>query len=153
MLTVLLENMSELIASLGDVVPLLLAVLAGGMVGLEREYANKPAGLRTNMLICVGSCLICLVSKEAGGPDITRIAAQIVTGVGFIGAGAILRIDQHITGVTTAATIWLVAAIGMALGFGMLGLGMGVAVFATIALFLLGKFELGMKDEDEASTD
>jgi putative Mg2+ transporter-C (MgtC) family protein len=85
------------------------------------------------------------MSKEIG-LDPSRIAAQVVTGVGFIGAGAILRIDQHITGVTTAATIWLVAAIGMALGFGYLTMGMTIAVFTTIALFMLGRFELGMAD-------
>ena len=132
----------------GPYISLGAAVLAGGMIGLEREWANKPAGLRTNLLICVGSCLICIVSQHAGGPDVTRIAAQIVSGVGFIGAGAILRINQHITGVTTAATIWLVAAIGMALGFGMIGLGLTVAIFSTIVLFILGRFELGMTDGD-----
>lgn len=125
--------------------PLLASVFAGAMIGLEREYANKPAGLRTNMLICVGSCLYCIMSVEVG-LDPSRIAAQVVSGVGFIGAGAILRIDQHITGVTTAATIWLVAAIGMALGFGYITMGLTVAVFTTIALFLLGRIELGMTD-------
>ena len=125
--------------------PLIASTFAGALVGLEREYANKPAGLRTNMLICVGSCLYCIMSVEVG-LDPSRIAAQVVSGVGFIGAGAILRIDQHITGVTTAATIWLVAAIGMALGFGYITMGLTVAVFATIALFLLGRFEFGMTD-------
>lgn len=132
--------------------PLLVSVLAGGMVGLEREYANKPAGLRTNMLICLGSCLYCIMSVEMG-LDPTRIAAQVVTGVGFIGAGAILRIDQHITGVTTAATIWLVAAIGMALGFGYITMGITVSVFTTIALFMLGRFELGMEDVKHEDSD
>ena len=131
--------------------PLIASVFAGGMVGLEREYANKPAGLRTNMLICVGSCLYCIMSVEMG-LDPTRIAAQVVSGVGFIGAGAILRIDQHITGVTTAATIWLVAAIGMALGFGYITMGLTVAVFATITLFLLGQFEFGMADVKNENT-
>lgn len=124
------------------------AVLAGGMVGLEREFANKPAGLRTNMMICVGSCLFAIMSLRIG-LDESRIAAQIVSGVGFIGAGAIMKIGSHITGITTAATIWLVAAIGMTLGFGFLGLGMSVAVFATATLFILGRFELGMKDDDD----
>jgi len=80
------------------------------------------------------------------GLDPSRIAAQVVSGVGFIGAGAILRIDQHITGVTTAATIWLVAAIGMALGFGHIGLGLSIAFLTTIVLFILGRFEFGMID-------
>jgi putative Mg2+ transporter-C (MgtC) family protein len=149
--------MLELLAILADILspawPLIAAVFAGGMVGLEREYANKPAGLRTNMLICVGSCLYCIMSVEIG-LDPSRIAAQVVSGVGFIGAGAILRIDQHITGVTTAATIWLVAAIGMALGFGYITMGLTIAFFTTIALFILGHFELGMADVNhEDSSD
>jgi putative Mg2+ transporter-C (MgtC) family protein len=149
--------MLELLAILADIMspawPLIAAVFAGGMVGLEREYANKPAGLRTNMLICVGSCLYCIMSVEIG-LDPSRIAAQVVSGVGFIGAGAILRIDQHITGVTTAATIWLVAAIGMALGFGYITMGLTIAFFTTIALFILGHFELGMADVNhEDSSD
>lgn len=154
LLTLGLELFRVLIEIAGPFIPLGAAVLAGAMVGLEREWANKPAGLRTNLLICVGSCLFSIISREAGGPDPTRIAAQIVSGVGFIGAGAILRMGAHITGVTTAATIWLVAAIGMAIGFGFVGLGLSIAFFTTISLFMLGRFELGMTDvEDEDSTD
>ncbi|RLB65594.1 MAG: hypothetical protein DRH08_07780 [Deltaproteobacteria bacterium] len=142
---ILLDLLYRLADVLSPAWPLIASVLAGAMVGLEREYANKPAGLRTNMLICVGSCLYCIMSVEVG-LDPSRIAAQVVSGVGFIGAGAILRIDQHITGVTTAATIWLVAAIGMALGFGHIGLGLSIAFLTTIVLFILGRFEFGMID-------
>lgn len=128
--------------------PLIASAVAGAIVGLEREWASKPAGLRTNMLICVGSCLYCIMSVEVG-LDPSRIAAQVVSGVGFIGAGAILRINQNITGVTTAATIWLVAAIGMAIGFGYISLGLTLAFFTTVALFLLGRVEIKVADDED----
>src|SRR5512140_1676985 len=99
---------------------LVLAAGLGGAIGLEREYRHKPAGLRTNMLIALGSALFAILSVEvgasAGSPD--RIAAQVVTGIGFLGAGAILRSGQNVHGLTTAATIWVNAAIGMAAGLG-----------------------------------
>src|SRR6266853_1344123 len=110
---------------------LLLAAALGGAIGLEREYRHKPAGLRTNMLIALGSALFSVMSVQlgsgAGSPD--RIAAQVVTGIGFLGAGAILRSGENVHGLTTAATIWVNAAIGMAVGAG----AWGVAV-ATTAL-------------------
>src|ERR1044071_1722461 len=99
---------------------LALAAGLGGAIGLEREFRHKPAGLRTNMLIALGSALFSVLSVEvgaaAGSPD--RIAAQIVTGIGFLGAGAILRSGANVQGLTTAATIWVNAAIGMAAGLG-----------------------------------
>ncbi|AII57909.1 magnesium transporter MgtC [Dehalococcoides mccartyi] len=100
---------------------ILLAVVLGGAIGYERERSGKAAGLRTNTLICVGSCLITLVSIYGfSETDISRIAAGIVTGVGFLGAGAILRQSEgHVEGLTTAATIWAVAGIGLAVGAGM----------------------------------
>src|SRR5207249_754105 len=96
-----------------------LAVLLGGAIGLEREYSGKPAGLRTNILICIGATLFTVLSlklAQGGGGDPARVAAQILTGVGFIGAGTILHTRGTVTGLTSAATIWVVAAIGMALG-------------------------------------
>jgi putative Mg2+ transporter-C (MgtC) family protein len=99
-----------------DVVTLLMAVVLGGCIGFEREVSSKVAGLRTNILICVGATLFTMASKKFGN-DPARIAAQIVSGIGFIGAGSIMRDGEHVTGLTTAATIWIVAAIGMALGF------------------------------------
>src|SRR2546426_500313 len=97
---------------------LCLATLFGGAIGLERELGGKPAGLRTNILICIGSMLYTKLSSAmaAGTADPTRIAAQIVTGVGFIGAGTILHARGAVVGLTSAATIWVVAAIGVALG-------------------------------------
>jgi len=102
---------------------LLLATVLGGAIGWEREHSQKPAGLRTNILICVAAALLTdlsvLAASSASGPsDPGRIAAQIVTGVGFLGAGTIIQAHGTVTGLTSAATLWVVAAIGMAVGFG-----------------------------------
>lgn len=123
---------------------LLLALVWGGIVGAEREYRSKSAGFRTMILIAVGSCLFTVLSGTIGGPgNPDRIAANIVTGIGFLGAGIIFRgNDGHISGVTTAATIWAVAAIGMALGAGhYLGAGFG-ALLLLLVLALLPYLEL-----------
>jgi putative Mg2+ transporter-C (MgtC) family protein len=102
-----------------DFIKILLAVLAGGLIGLEREFRDKAAGFRTIIFICLGATLFTIYSVQlAGDRDPTRIAASIVTGVGFLGAGVILRNGGRIMGLTTAATIWLTAAIGMGLGGG-----------------------------------
>ncbi len=105
------------------VVRLLAACVAGAIIGIERELHGKPAGLRTNVMICLGAALFTVLSIEMaaiGGriADPSRIAAQIVTGVGFLGAGAIIQLRGHVMGLTTAATIWLVASVGRALGAG-----------------------------------
>src|SRR6185369_10518774 len=111
-------------SSLDLMLRLLLAAGLGAAIGLEREYRRKPAGLRTNMLIAIGSALFTMVSFEvariSGTPD--RIAAQVVTGVGFLGGGAILRSGSTVHGMTTAATIWVNSAIGMAAGAGHMAL-------------------------------
>src|SRR5947209_17466984 len=123
---------------------LLLAAFLGGAIGLEREVHHKPAGLRTNLFICVGAAMFTVLSdKLAGayGGDHTRIAAQIIPGIGFIGAGSILHSRGSVTGLTTAATIFVVASIGMAVGGGLYL----PAIFATLVIFLaldvLGYFE------------
>jgi putative Mg2+ transporter-C (MgtC) family protein len=107
-------------APIDFIVRLLLAAGLGAALGLEREMRQKPAGLRTNMLIALGSALFSLVSiqlaRDGGAAD--RVAANIVTGVGFLGGGAILRSGRNVVGMTTAATIWVNAAIGMAAGIG-----------------------------------
>lgn len=119
---------------------MLLAVVCGGAVGLEREMRGKAAGLRTNILICVGATLFTQLSIEipTAGGDPGRIAAQIVTGVGFIGAGAILHSRGAVTGLTSAATIWVVAAIGVALGSGAVLEGVGVTLLLLFVLRGLG---------------
>ncbi len=108
-----------------------LAALLGGIVGWERERAGRPAGVRTHMLIVVGSTLMTDISINFGhGADPSRIAAQIVSGVGFLGAGTILRRGGEVKGLTSAASIWIAAAIGMAVGLG--GQFYAVAVVATV---------------------
>jgi len=127
-------------------VKLLLAVICGGAIGLEREATGKPAGLRTNILISVGATLITIVSarvaSETGDPG--RIAAQIVTGVGFIGAGSIIQARGAITGLTTAATIWAVAGIGIALGAGLPILAVSGTIVILGCLTLLRRFDPDM---------
>ena len=120
-----------------------VAVVLGGMIGLEREMRDKPAGFRTIILICVGACLFTIVSELAGLRDgeTTRISAQIVSGIGFLGAGAILRDRASVIGLTTAATIWAVAAVGMAAGYGFLGFAAVGAVTILVALFLFDAVE------------
>jgi putative Mg2+ transporter-C (MgtC) family protein len=111
---------------------LILAAFLGGIIGLERELKHRPAGLRTNMFICFGAAMFTVLSLElATGNEATRIASQIIPGIGFIGAGSILRDKGGVTGLTTAATIFVVASIGMACGGGLYGL----AIFATALIF------------------
>ncbi|HEV8650531.1 MAG TPA: MgtC/SapB family protein [Actinomycetes bacterium] len=115
---------------------LALAAVLGGAVGAERELSDQPAGLRTHMLLTIGACLFTLVSAYGfeGPGDPARIAAQIVTGIGFLGGGAILRHGASIRGLTTAASIWASAALGVAVGAGryVLALGATVLVLATL---------------------
>jgi len=120
-----------------------LATLFGGAIGLERELGGKPAGLRTNILICIGSVLYTKLSitLATGTADPTRVAAQIVTGVGFIGAGTILHARGAVVGLTSAATIWVVAAIGMALGTGAYVEAIGSTVLVIVVLTGLASLE------------
>jgi putative Mg2+ transporter-C (MgtC) family protein len=122
---------------------LLLAVVLGGAVGLERELRGKPAGLRTNILICVGATLFTVLSYRIaeGRGDPGRVAAQILTGVGFIGAGTILHLRGSGTGLTSAATIWVVAAIGMALGAQAYVEAIGATVLVMVVLAGLSPLE------------
>jgi|RhiMetdeSRZDD1v2_1073273.scaffolds.fasta_scaffold27849_2 putative Mg2+ transporter-C (MgtC) family protein len=120
---------------------LFLAAILGGMIGMERELRDKPAGLRTNILICVGSTLFMSISTRVAqvlGGDPTRIAAQIISGIGFLGAGAVLHSHGFVLGLTTAATIWVVAGIGMALGSGMYSLAVFVTGMSILTLYFLG---------------
>lgn len=118
---------------------ILLSLLAGGIIGLERQYHDKPAGFATNTLICLGATVFTLMSLYVGNTynfDPGRIAAQIITGVGFLGAGAIMRDGLKVSGLTTAAGVWLVAAVGMAIGFGEYFVA-GTAVVVTLTLQLI----------------
>ncbi|MBN1413089.1 MAG: MgtC/SapB family protein [Spirochaetales bacterium] len=130
---------------------LFLSIFLGGLIGIERETHKQLAGFRTNILICVGSTMIMMLSIyipqvfQMGDPG--RIVAQVVTGVGFLGAGAIMRIGANVRGITTAATIWAVAAVGMVVGAGMYLIAIlstGIIIFT---LIVLDKFEKRIFDE------
>jgi len=127
---------------------LLLAAALGGIVGLEREVSGKPAGLRTNLLICTGAALLTELSiavarlaDPAARADPARIAAQIVSGIGFLGAGTIIQARGSVVGLTTAATLWVVAAIGMAVGARAYVEAVGTTVLVVLALILLRRAE------------
>jgi putative Mg2+ transporter-C (MgtC) family protein len=123
---------------------LIAAAILGGLIGLEREFKHRAAGLRTNMFICFGAAMFTLLSQRLSGvpSDAARIAAQIIPGIGFIGAGSILHTRGLTTGLTTAATLFVVASVGMAAGGGLYL----TAIFAT-GLVLLALFALGHMEE------
>jgi putative Mg2+ transporter-C (MgtC) family protein len=126
-------------------VRLSLAAVLGAIIGLERELKRKPAGLRTNIFICFGSAMFTILStelaKEFGIGDHTRIAAQIIPGIGFIGAGSILHDKGGVSGLTTAATIFVVASVGMAAGGGLYVTAIFATMLIYLALHLLGILE------------
>lgn len=122
---------------------LVVAAILGGIIGLDRELKHRPAGIRTNMFMCVGSCMFTILSSALSvGGDHTRIAGQIVTGIGFIGAGSILHERKDvIIGLTTAATIFVVASVGMAVGGGFYLMAVVATIIVLASLFLLGRLE------------
>ncbi len=127
---------------------LLLAAFLGGLIGLEREVKHKPAGVRTQMFICFGSAFFTILSSELAsgwGGDHTRIAAQIIPGIGFIGAGSILHSRGSVTGLTTAATLFVVASIGMAAGGGLYLPALFATLVILVALRVLGWLEARYK--------
>jgi len=132
---------------------LLLAVGAGALVGIEREFHGRPAGLRTHILVSLGAAVVALIStvlprmSDVLGSEATlridpgRIAAGVVTGIGFLGAGAIIRIGITARGLTTAASLWCMAGVGMGFGLGLYQLSMIATVLMLFTLFVLGSFE------------
>lgn len=122
---------------LSDVVKIAVSIICGSILGFEREYRNKTAGFRTIILICLGSTIYTMVSESAMGQSDDRIAANIITGVGFIGAGVIFKDNLSITGLTTAAVIWVAAAIGMVAGVGdhYLALLLSLVVLMVLSMF------------------
>jgi putative Mg2+ transporter-C (MgtC) family protein len=126
-------------------IKLTMAVLCGGAIGFERELSHKPAGLRTNVLVCVGATLFMVVSRHIGGgapyTDPARLVAQVVTAIGFIGAGVILQSRGSIRGLTTAATILVLGAIGVTIGEGMFTVAVMTTVLVIVVLVLLRKIE------------
>lgn len=131
---------------------LVLATGLGGLIGLEREVHNRPAGLRTHILVCLGSTLVMLVSMygllnfhggdASGGYDAGRIAAQVVSGIGFLGAGTILREGNSVRGLTTAASLWMVAGIGLAVGSGLYVAAVLTTVLTIFTLRQLNRIEV-----------
>lgn len=135
------------------IVSLLVAALLGGLIGLEREIHGRPAGFRTHLLVSLGSCLFVLASifiyhsfgnfggTVAVGVDPGRVAAQVVTGIGFLGAGAIIREKASIRGLTTAACLWVAAAVGLACGVGMYVTAIAVTGISLLSLLCLKRVE------------
>jgi putative Mg2+ transporter-C (MgtC) family protein len=127
------------------VLRLTAALVLGAVIGIEREYRGHPAGVRTMAMVSVGSCIFTaagLFILPGHNTDPTRIAAQVVSGVGFLGAGAIFRAESGIRGLTTAAAVWVVAAIGMTVGFGLYLLAAGGATVVLIGLVLVRPIEM-----------
>lgn len=132
---------------------LLLAAILGGVIGLEREIHGRPAGFRTHLLVSLGACLYVITSVQfytvyanfnngaSPGVDPGRVAAQVVTGIGFLGAGAIIQEKSSVRGLTTAACLWLAAAIGVACGVGLFGISLVVTVLSLVSLLLLKRVE------------
>ena len=126
---------------------LLLAVILGGAVGIEREYKNRPAGMRTHVLVCLGACVIAILdslmatnmASQAGGGVTTtygRISAQVISGVGFLGAGTIFTAQKHVAGLTTAASLWCMACIGLTIGMGYYVLAVCAGIVVLLILHL-----------------
>lgn len=127
---------------------LILSLIAGGLVGLNRERHNQPAGFRTHIIICLGGCLLMMLSiyvpqeyfnLKNGDPG--RIAAQVVSGIGFLGAGAIIRLGTNVRGITTASSIWLISAVGLTIGAGLYIISLVTVVLALFTLIILEKVE------------
>jgi putative Mg2+ transporter-C (MgtC) family protein len=156
--------LAELAAGLPDASQLLrgllrlfTAALCGAVVGLQREHLGKPAGLRTHILVASGTALFVVATAEAGmgAPELSRVIQGLATGIGFLGAGAILKLErrQAILGLTTAADIWLTAAAGVAAGLGRLGLALLASALAWIVLALLARVEVWVKPDAEVRQD
>jgi putative Mg2+ transporter-C (MgtC) family protein len=138
---------------------LFLSALAGGLIGLEREKRGRPAGLRTNLLVSVGACTVMIISEtfflKYGAYnaqsllrlDPSRTAAQIVTGIGFLGAGVILKEGATVRGLTTAATLWVVAGLGMAFGMGFYSLGALSTISVLVGLLFLKRLDMNIKKD------
>ena len=131
-----MENIHPISTAFYNILKIVIAGLCGGLIGLERERVQKPAGIRTQMLVAIGASMFMIVSLSVGSDprvDPARIAAQVVTGIGFLGAGAIIRERGSVHGMTTAASIWVVAAIGLTVGAGLFL----EAVFITVLTFII----------------
>ena len=122
---------------------LVLSVILGGLIGMERERAHRPAGLRTNVLVCMGAAIYGMIASYGfqGSTDISRIIANIVVGVGFLGTGVVVKEQESVHGLTTAATIWVVAGLGTAIALKMYFLAVASCGLALVTLYVLRRFE------------
>ena len=137
------------------IIRLILALLYGGLIGLEREYHGQPAGLRTHIILCVGACLVMCLSIMLWEPnkgDIQRLAAQVISGVGFLGAGAIFKYGGGVRGLTTAASIWTTAVIGLAAGAGVNMVASASTALVLFTLIVLNSFEKSFIHEKSTRT-
>lgn len=126
-----------------DIIKVVLAMVAGACLGFEREFHDKPAGFRTLALICIGSAVFTIISEQYFQQD--RVASNIVTGIGFLGAGVMLKEGLTVKGITTASTIWVTAAIGMTIGVGAYALAAVELVLVLTTLVVLNRFERGLQ--------
>lgn len=137
-------------------VRLVVAIVLGGILGLERIYRHKPAGMRTHMLVSLGAAVVVLVPQLTGmsSADLSRIIQGAITGIGFIGGGVILKLSEqhHIEGVTTAASIWLTATLGIAAGTGRIGLAVAGAILGIVVLMFFGRLEQWVIDRSKPAT-
>ncbi|MBN1623853.1 MAG: MgtC/SapB family protein [Clostridia bacterium] len=142
---------------LESILKIIMALVCGGLIGYEREYKNRPAGLRTHILVCVGAALVMVVAQfmynnnPDGGIDTTRLGAQVVSGIGFLGAGTIIRERFGVKGLTTAASLWAVACIGIAVGSGYFLIAGVTTLVIIVSLILFRKLEKVMKIKSEKS--
>lgn len=119
-----------------------LSVIFGSLIGLERELKGKPAGLITLTLVCLGATMIAILQESiVKTSDITRLSAQVISGVGFIGGGAIIQTKEHVQGLTTAATLWISACLGLVIGYGLIKLAIFSFIMISIILILVKIFE------------
>lgn len=139
--------MSQFYQELYLLIPIVVSMIIGVVLGLQRVHWGKAAGPRTYAIVAVGSTLFTLLSLQAFGTDTARVAAGIVTGIGFLGAGMILQRDDHIEGLTTAAGMWMVAAIGMAIGCGYYVLGIATTLIVLLLLMLHEKKSVESDDK------
>lgn len=151
---------AELVSGLPDqsqlarlIVRLLAAVILGAVIGLQRERSGKPAGVRTHMLVALGAAVFVLGPIEFGmnSDSVSRVIQGLVTGIGFLGAGAILKLreQREVEGLTTAAGVWMTAAVGVAVGLGRLGLGLVCVVLAWVILSVIGAIEVRMRNGEK----
>ena len=154
LLAELTSGLPDIKQSVSLLTRLVIAMLCGALIGAQREAIGKPAGLRTHMLVAMGAALFVLAPLHIGMEleGISRVIQGIITGIGFLGAGAILKLQEKrvIEGLTTAAGIWMTAAVGIAAGLGRLGLALVSTILAWITLSLIGRIENRMNEKPQA---